>query len=59
MNLKGPISKTKSVLRSPVEAVSYERQSANAVETILLVLYYGRIVLFYHTDRPTSCLIDV
>ena len=37
MNLKGPISKTKSGLRSHIEAVSYERQSANAVETILLV----------------------
>ena len=37
MNLKGTISKTKSGLRSPIEAVSYERQSANAVETILLV----------------------
>ena len=31
MNLKGPISKTKSGLRSPIETVSYERQSANAV----------------------------
>ena len=59
MNLKGPISKTKSGLRSPIEAVSSERQSASAVETILLVLYYGRIVLFYHTDRHTLCLIDV
>ena len=28
MNLKGRISKTKSGLRSPTEAVSYERQSA-------------------------------
>ena len=59
MNLKGPISKTKSGLRSPIEAVSYERQSVNAVETILLVLYNERIVLFHHTDRPTLCLIDV
>ena len=32
MNLKGPISKTKSGLRSPTETASYERQSANAVD---------------------------
>ena len=46
-NLNGAISETKSELRSPLKAVFYDRQSANAVEKIV------------HTDRPTLSLIDV
>ena len=36
-NLNGGISETKSELGSPLKAISYDRQSANATETNLLV----------------------